>query len=236
MIKVKAMIIEIGIKNIESIKKKLNVKNIEILYGSSFLDVVDTIHLEKVHIIVLSDFRGIKSTTGYLKMFTITNPDIKIILLSNNKTVSDDIKYYFIERGAESVLSCYDIEGIKKCLESIYINYTNDNDIKSEWKSCTKKAIRYIKDNYQDKEVLKNVSNIINYSPSTIHHYVKYDTGISVGSWVQRLRVNGAIELLRSTEIPIKKISEKLGYRSVQGFLKIFKKQTNKTPSEFRPK
>lgn len=83
--KIKVLIIEIGIKNIDSLKKFLNFKNIEFIFASSFLDVVDTIHLSDIHIILISDFRGIKSTIGYIKMFTTTNPDFKVIILSNQK-------------------------------------------------------------------------------------------------------------------------------------------------------
>ncbi len=232
--KVKALIIEIGIKNLNQIKKELTFKNIDIVYGSSFLDVVDTIHLEKVHIIALSDFRGEKSSIGYLKMFTTTNPDFKIIFLSNNKIVSEDTRCFFIERGAEDFISCYNVDEIKKCFNKIYLRLVSDKQIDNDWSNCTKRAIRYLKDNYQNKKVIKNISGLVNYSPSTIYHYVKKDTGITVGAWLQKLRINGAIELLQSTHIPIKKISQKLGYGSVQGFIKIFKKQTNKLPSDFR--
>ena len=58
--------------------------------------------------------------------------------------------------------------------------------------------------------------------------------GRSVGEWIQELRINGAVELLQTTELPIKSISSYVGYKSIQGFIKAFKKIIEKTPTAFR--
>ena len=71
--KLKVLIIELGIKNIKFFKKYIKHDDMNFLYASSFLEVIDILHLDKVHIIVFSDFRGIKSTIGYIKMFKTTN-------------------------------------------------------------------------------------------------------------------------------------------------------------------
>jgi AraC-like DNA-binding protein len=236
-IKLKILIIEIGIKNIEKIKELVFHKNIEFIYASSFLDVVDILHLDNVHIIVFSDFRKVKSTIGYIKMFRTTNPDFKLIILSNDKKISEDYKNYFIQRGIISVFSCYDIASINNTFNDYYEKIINYNQIKSEWSNCTKKAIRFLKNNYHiSSKLLDEISKNIDYSISSIVHLVKKDTGISISNWIQKLRINGAIELLKSTDYPLKYISNQVGYKSIQGFIKAFKKLTQDTPSNFRKK
>lgn len=233
--KLKVLIIEIGIKNIDSIKKYIIHKKSKIIYASSFLDVVDIIHLDKVHIIVFSDFRGTKSTIGYIKMFKTTNKDFNLIILSNNKKINENYQNYYIQRGVSFVNSCFDLDKINKSINECYLKTINDKSIKSDWSKCTKNAVRYLKNNYHiSSKLLHKLSNSINYSMSSIVHQVKKETGFSVGEWVQKLRVNGALELLKSTNYPLKYISEQVGYKSVQGFIKAFKKNLGTTPSNFR--
>ncbi len=233
--KIKTLIIEIGIKNLDKIKKEVKHRKIDIIYLSSFLDIVDIIHLENVNIIVLSDFRGIKSTIGYLKMFMTTNPQFKIIILSNEIELNEDIIYYYIQRGADSVISIYNVEEFKNRLLVLFTLINNDNEISQNWCNCTKKVIRFIKDNYHEhNDLVKKMTCAAKYSISAIYHCVKKDTGLSIGEWIKKLRMNGAIELLKFSEFPIKLIYKKIGYKSVQGFLKTFKKFTGKTPKDYR--
>lgn len=233
--KIKALVIELGVKNLDKMKKHLNPSNTELRYASSFLDVVDIIHLDTAHVIFLSDFRGVKSTVSYLKMFKTINPVFNLVILSNDRNVTDELRSYYIQRGAEAVISCYDLVTLEKAFAGQYSRLINDNQLMFEWSPCTKKAIRYLKNNYQ---VASNLINLlfenINYSASNVNHFVKKDTGLSLTDWIQKLRVNGAKELLKNTEFPVKKVSDHVGYRSIQGFIKAFKKFTGKTPSDFR--
>lgn len=233
--KMKVLVIEIGIKNIFQLKKCLKLKDADILFASSFLDVVDIIHLQNVHIIAFSEFRGIDSTVGYIKMFKTTNPDFTLILLSNKKEVAEQLECYYIQRGADSLISCSDIDRINNRFEYHYDSFIKDQIIRDEWSKCTKRAIRYLKNHYHKENNLLNlVSSSINYSISSIVHSVKKDTGLCFSEWVQSLRVNGALELLKSTEYPVKQISNEVGYKSIQGLIKAFKKITGKTPNDFR--
>ncbi len=233
--KLKILVIEIGIKNLNLIKKYVYHNDIKILYATSFLDVIDIIHLDKVHIIIFSDFRGIKSTIGYIKMFKATNNDFNLIILSNNKKIDEKHQNYFIQRGVNFVNSCFDLDEINKSIKHCYLKIKNDKNIKKDWGICTKKTVRFLKNNYHiSSELLNILSDSINYSISSIVHQIKKETGITVNEWIQELRINGALELLKSTNYPLKYISEQVGYKSVQGFIKAFKKKIRTTPSNFR--
>jgi AraC-like DNA-binding protein len=233
--KIKALVIEIGIKNINNLKKHLKSKSSEFLYASSFLDVIDRIHLDKVHAILFSDFRGIKSTIGYIKMFKATSPEFRLIILSNEKKINEDLKIYYIQRGVDAVISCFDIEKLNSYFLENLSKLINDDIISNEWSNCTKKAIRCLKNNYHiQSNLLKFVSANTDYSMSSISHSIKKDTGENFSNWVQKLRINGALELLKATEYSIKTISNQVGYKTLQGFNKVFKKKFGKTPANFR--
>jgi AraC-like DNA-binding protein len=232
----KILIIEIGIKNIEVLKNKIVPQNIDIHYAASFLDVVDTIYQEKVNVIIFSSFRGKTSTIGYIKMFRTTNADFRLIVLSNDKTVSSADRSSYIQMGADSYISSVDYSEINKRLENIYQSFQNDKEIEANWSECTKRVIRYLKINYSSlrngihNEITKNTG----YSESSIWHNILKDTGLTSREWIETLRIKGALELLRSTDFTIKEISGQVGYKSVQGFIKLFKKYKGISPNQYR--
>ena len=62
----------------------------------------------------------------------------------------------------------------------------------------------------------------------------RQNTGSSLASRINSVRVEHASELLKTTELTIAEISEKTGFSNQQYFYTLFKKITGKTPDEFR--
>ena len=54
--------------------------------------------------------------------------------------------------------------------------------------------------------------------------------------YLNDLRMEKALELMKDISINIKEISERVGYRDANYFARIFKKKMGMTPSEFRNK
>jgi len=52
--------------------------------------------------------------------------------------------------------------------------------------------------------------------------------------YLSRLRIAKAIDLLKKTKMSTEEISEKIGYSNANYFIKVFKKITGKTLSEFK--
>ena len=234
--KITLLVIEFGIKNIEKIKQKLNFDFIDVIYASSFLDVVDTIYQKSVSVILFSDYRGVNSTIGYIKMFKKTNQEFKLVVISNEKIINEVDYSYLLQKQADSYISCYDIEKIKEQILEFYEKLQNNRY--NEWKDSTKNVIMYLKINFRNKykNVLKEVSEKTEYSISSICHNIMYDTGKTVIDWLTFYRIEGAKELLLKTNFPIRYIGEMVGYQSIQGFIKSFKKVEELTPKEYRSK
>ncbi|HOV15242.1 MAG TPA: helix-turn-helix transcriptional regulator [Spirochaetota bacterium] len=234
--KVTLLVIEFGIKNIEQIKKKLKFELIEVIYASSFLDVVDTIYQKSVNFILFSDYRGEISTIGYIKMFKKTNSDFKIIVISNEKVINDTNYSYLLQKQADDYISCYDVELISDKIVEFYEKIKNTSY--KEWKESTKNVIMYLKINFKNKytNILKELSQKTDYSISSICHNIVSDTGKTVVEWLTFYRIEGAKELLVKTNFPIRYVGEMVGYRTIQGFIKSFKKLECITPKEFRIK
>ncbi len=232
--KITLLVIEFGIKNIDVIKRQLKFEFVDVIYATSFLDVVDTIYQRGTDIIVFSDYRGEMSTIGYIKMFKRTNPDFKLVLVSNDKVIDQNRYSYLLQKEADAYISSFDVDAIKGKIVEYYEK--GKSNIRSQWKNSTKDTIMYLKINFKNKQtaILKDISDKTGHSISTICHNIVLDTGKSVVDWLTYYRVEGAKELLLKTNFPIKYVGEMVGYRSIQGFIKSFKKIENTTPKLFR--
>lgn len=71
-------------------------------------------------------------------------------------------------------------------------------------------------------------------SRSYVQHLYKLFFGTSITSDVQAGRMEHAKYLLTATDMPITVISESCGYANDVHFMRVFKKATGKTPSEYR--
>ena len=67
---------------------------------------------------------------------------------------------------------------------------------------------------------------------SNMSHYFKNSTGVNFSTWLERLRVEKAKELLEHSEEPLEKTATAVGYSTANGFGRVFKKHCGMTPGE----
>lgn len=94
--------------------------------------------------------------------------------------------------------------------------------------------LEYINHNYQEVIELKGCAERYHTSPSYIARMFKKYYEVSFITYVNNLRINKALELLRNTDMPIKEISYKVGYNNLNYFYKVFKKNIGATPNIFK--
>lgn len=71
-------------------------------------------------------------------------------------------------------------------------------------------------------------------SPGNLSRLFRQQHGLSFQAYLQRLRVEKAAELLRTTRLPIARIAKRVGYRDVSRFGQHFKRRFEATPVEYR--
>ena len=96
--------------------------------------------------------------------------------------------------------------------------------------------INYFKDNIDKKISLEELCEKVNYSRSFLCKTFKEQTGETLFSYFNRLKIEEAKRLLKRTELTVTEISEKLGFSEVKYFGASFKKTVGKSPSEYRSK
>ncbi len=95
-------------------------------------------------------------------------------------------------------------------------------------------ALDYIRHHCEEKITLSKMSALCNVSASYFSKLFAKEKLGSLSDYVNRVKIERAKELLRSTGLPIRCIAENLGFEDCGYFIKVFKGNAGKTPAEFR--
>jgi len=96
--------------------------------------------------------------------------------------------------------------------------------------------LRYLRENIHKKIALNDVCERFNYSRSYICKTFKSQTGESLITCFNRLKIEEATRLLTESDKSISDISDDLGFREVKYFDSVFKKHYGITPVQYREK
>ncbi len=97
-----------------------------------------------------------------------------------------------------------------------------------------KPALVYMEKNYHEKLHLDDMAGICNVSSSYFSKLFNREMDENFSSYVNKLKVTKAIELLETTDMPIMNISLNLGFENCGYFIKVFKRITGRTPAAYR--
>lgn len=109
------------------------------------------------------------------------------------------------------------------------IDISTDEAIKD---STVVEMINFIKINYQDKISISDLSKKLAYSESMLNRKFKKEVHITFNEYLNRYRINKAIELLKNSDYNITEISYMCGYSSAKYFSRVFKKNLGISPSD----
>jgi len=78
------------------------------------------------------------------------------------------------------------------------------------------------------------VANAVCLSPKYLSRVFKEKTGEDFNYYKLGIKISKAKELLTGTAKTVSEVSDKLGYRNAESFIRIFAKFTGKTPTGYR--
>jgi len=82
---------------------------------------------------------------------------------------------------------------------------------------------------------LKEISSALNVHPSYLsREFSKYFDNLSFGEYIRKLRIDKAVELIKTSEYSLTEIAYLTGFSDQSHFTRIFKKHTGKNPSAFK--
>lgn len=141
-------------------------------------------------------------------------------------TKTDGIDYYL-----EFISILYDLANSRN---QRLLSTNSSQKENFENSSQIKKVYEYIQKNYNKKISLDEISELVNMSPVSFNRFIKKRTGKTFVAYVNNTRISQASKMLLETDLSISEISFKCGFNNIANFNRIFKKEKNNTPSEFR--
>ncbi|MCU6708759.1 AraC family transcriptional regulator [Paenibacillus sp. J5C_2022] len=138
---------------------------------------------------------------------------------------------------AEEVLkqieSCYSYEQFQALLDGLLEGIINQIPERRQ-EDWIKGVIDYLNKNY-DKEISQEmIADRLNITTSYLSTYFKEKTGTNFKDYLNQLRMNKAKQLLATTDNKIQDVSSQVGYQSKNPFIRMFRKYTGMTPTEYR--
>ncbi|CAG7598501.1 Protein-glutamate methylesterase/protein-glutamine glutaminase [Paenibacillus solanacearum] len=96
------------------------------------------------------------------------------------------------------------------------------------------KALRHIRRHYYDDLTLKSIAALVAMDEAYFSALFKRKTGVTLMHHIQQIRIGAAKRLLERTKLPVAEVGERVGYPNANYFIKIFRRWTGTTPSEYR--
>ncbi len=100
--------------------------------------------------------------------------------------------------------------------------------------ATVEKIISYIHANAAGSLNCEEVAAGTHYNQSYINRLMRKATGTTLHEYIQKIRIQKAVEMIESSEMPITEIAQILGFSDGSHFTKVFRQKTGFTPVMFR--
>ncbi|MBN1798873.1 MAG: response regulator [Spirochaetales bacterium] len=207
----------------------------DVIEAKDGLEALNILNKINVVDIVILDIRmpGLKGTKVLTEIKKI-NPELYTIILTGFST--EEIAIEALQAHADDyVVKPVNFIKFKEKIDTLINkkNYSAKLDADST-EAKIEKIKLYVEKNYHRVFNLNEISKIIFLSPKYLSKIFKEQTGKRFNEYKLNVKIKHAKEMLTNTGYNIDQIAYKLGYKKPESFIKIFKKITHLTPTEFR--
>lgn len=98
------------------------------------------------------------------------------------------------------------------------------------------RALHFIHQHYRDDLSLARVAAICHYNPSYFSSLFKAETGESFVSYVNRFRLEHAVDLIQRTARSLGSIADEVGFADYKYFTRLFQRRYGMSPQQYRSK
>ncbi|MDK2799246.1 MAG: two-component system, response regulator YesN [Clostridiales bacterium] len=123
---------------------------------------------------------------------------------------------------------------LSKICNIIVDTINNINSSKSQ--KNVEKIIEYIDENLSQDISLNDIAEFVNLSPAYVSKIFKENIGKNYVDYLNGSRIEKAKQLLKNTKLSVKEIGFRVGFNSIQTFMRTFKKYEGITPGQYRDK
>lgn len=125
----------------------------------------------------------------------------------------------------------YHLSHIKQQIEQPDTTQSSQNGVKNKTVNA---MLSYIHSNYAENISIQQIANHCNLNANYASQLFHQKMHKTFSCYLTGLRLDQAVNLLRSTDMPISEVAAKTGYRDYFYFAKVFKRTLKVTPTEYR--
>jgi len=177
------------------------------------------------------------TTISFISLMSI--PGFYITLMGRTKFSNNDFSLLYLSIIFTILYLILAIIGLKQIPSKEKINgFKSQKAIGKDTLNIEKKILNYFKNEkpWQQPDLsIWEVANQIGTNRTYISYIINENFNHNFNSFVNKYRMEEAKKLLvKKTKIPITEVSDLSGFGSVNSFIRIFKKEENQTPSNYR--
>jgi len=170
-----------------------------------------------------------------LKKIKDNYPRVGVILLTAYG--SKEIVIQALESRADDFLDKpYDVDEIHIKLKRFFASRPLQEEKGGNYKSSIRRVVRLMEKNYEKFLTLQDASDLVLLSPKYISRLFKKETRIGFTEFRTNLKIRHAKKILKSSSCTVSQVADRIGYQNPASFIKMFKKVTGNTPTEYRQK
>jgi len=206
----KLLISDVLLGDVESAKSRLNEMLGRIYFTSG--NNIEIIKIRIIELITILSRALIESGEDSGVVYAMTDEYLGSTAKIDNLT---DLSYILLET-------------LEKYTTLAFANVTENN------LTLIRKSVHYMNQRYNTNLTLEEVAGFIGLNPTYFSILFKKETGLNFSHYINKLRIEQAKHLLKTSSLPLVAIAEETGFESQSYFSKVFKKQTGTTPKQFR--
>ena len=134
-------------------------------------------------------------------------------------------EYAECRTGHMEMLRCY--------LTQVLVHAARACETRVPHESVTK-VMEYLKHHYAEPLSLDILSQLVGYTPQYLSSLFSNEVGMSIQTFLQRMRVEEACKLLIGTDLSVTEVAAAVGYQDTRHFSKVFCRHQTLSPKEYR--
>ena len=100
--------------------------------------------------------------------------------------------------------------------------------------SLINKVLRFVTDHVSEALTIEDIADAVGFSRRTFSRTFAKDAKVTPSVFVEQVRINFARKLLEETDVPLKTVAFRCGFRNATQMRMIFSRQLNTTPKLYR--
>ena len=189
--------------------------------------------------LVRKNWQELYKTLDELKQQKEKNYDIRFCVRLINRIFTNDAfseveSDYYIYDVSQLVSEYGSFSNMLNNLEQIILSIEDTKSAIKCSNTSFMKLLTWIQNNYTSDISLTQAAREMHMNPNYVSRMFKKEAGTTFVHYVTQLRMEEAARLLTTTNKSVVDISIAVGFSDYFYFLKLFKKYSNKTPSQYR--